>query len=91
MESDVETCLAICALDRQLLVLRSQTPEQVLRREDLLYKNRSVLGDHYNGQEKLLHLSQLQWLGFDYKQSRDVNAIKTYIDYIVPKYVVTLA
>ncbi|XP_067951347.1 galactose-3-O-sulfotransferase 2-like [Watersipora subatra] len=31
------------------------------------------------------HLTQLQWLGFDYNQRDDLDAIKSYIDYIVPK------
>lgn len=61
-----------------------QSPEQVLDDPKLFYSRRSELKDDYNGLETIFHLSQLQWLGFNYSDSNDSVAIEKYIKHIVP-------
>ena len=61
-----------------------QNPHQVLS-VNKSYTPRSALHDKYNGQKTILHLPQLQWLGFDYAQRADAGAIKQYINYITNK------
>ncbi|XP_067934152.1 galactose-3-O-sulfotransferase 2-like isoform X2 [Watersipora subatra] len=67
-------------------VAAHKSPDWILNTSGKFYVNRTVLGDDYNGQVKLFHLSQLQWLGFDYKYSHDMEIIKDYIKHVVPKF-----
>ena len=55
-------------------------------RHGTFYSHRAVLGDQYNGLESIFHLSQLQWLGFDYALRDNLTAISEYIRYITPKF-----
>ncbi|KAF6027268.1 hypothetical protein EB796_014417 [Bugula neritina] len=43
------------------------------------------LRNDYSGVKTLFHLSQLQWLGFDYDQRNDLENIKKYVKNIVNK------
>lgn len=43
------------------------------------------LRNDYSGVKTLFHLSQLQWLGFDYDQRNDLENIKKYVKNIVDK------
>ena len=61
-----------------------QSADKVLK-DNKTYVPRSVLNDEYNGLKTIYHLSQLQWLGFDYSYRDNITAVQQYIDYIVPK------
>ncbi|KAF6024455.1 hypothetical protein EB796_017233 [Bugula neritina] len=62
------------------------SPDELLKNPGLFYQKRSKLKDDYNGQKTLFHLSQLQWLGFDYNKKDNVTAMEEYIKYITSKF-----
>lgn len=73
---------AISSCSQQIDCFCSCQGSSDVLRSNLTYLPRSTLHDEYNGMETMLHLSQLQWLGFNYSDRNNMTAIHQYASYI---------
>ena len=60
-----------------------QTPDQVVESDEKFFLVRKTL--LYSGMKSYFHLNQLQWLGFDYNQRDDIEAIKAFVEYTIKR------